>query len=464
LLPAGLSLGALLGCLSLARPDCREQGCSSEGYQCNEQTGLCELPAPLLEVALENEPAPASDAVAQEAGLGARRGGAAADAADAVPVPLVDGSSSCVAGERRSCETAYPANTGCRAGTETCQPSADGQSTDWGACQSDTAPALRNCADSSDNDCDGLADNTLDAVCQCVPGSQRACGRATCRGLQSCRISEDGSSSAWEECTPPTFGEPRALLGLGFAEQDVWGPALSADGRTLFVSTGVPEDLFVATRVDRGRTFGPLSAIVELNTPEPEGTPFLSADGLTLYFFGIRAGGGDRDLWLARRASPSAAFGAAVLLGGINSPEPDQKPWLSADELTLVFDSTRPSRFAATNLWLATRASRDVDFGTPSELPGINSDAIEEGPTLSADQLEVYFVSDRPGSAGGLDIWGAQRERVDEPFGEPSPIESVNSPLDDLDLALSSDGQELFFSSARSEGLQQIYHASRTCQ
>lgn len=348
---------------------------------------------------------------------------------------------------------------------QTCQASPAGLSAGWGPCQGSIGPGLRNCADSSDNDCDGLGDNALDAVCQCVPGSQRPCGRATCRGQQGCLISEDGSSSAWEACVPPTFAEPQALLGLGFSEQDVWGPALSSDGRTLIVSTGALEDLFLATRPDSGRTFGPLSALAEVNTAEAEGTPFLSADGLTLYFFGIRAGGGDRDLWLARRVSLAAAFAAAAPMTSVNSPEPDQKPWLSSDELTLVFDSTRPSRFAATNLWLATRASREVDFGSPTELPGINSDAIEEGPTLSADQLEVYFASDRAGGGGGgLDIWGARRDRLDEPFGEPFPMEGLNSFLDDLDLALSSDGQELFFSSARSDGLQQIYRSTRTCQ
>jgi hypothetical protein len=464
-----------LGCLDLPRPDCRQEGCSTEGYLCNELSGLCELPSLPVTVALGNEPAgsdadTATDSSVADGTAGKRPPG---DSDTPVPEQLIEAgpdvntllAPSCTPGDVQPCETAHPAGTRCRPGTQTCSVPPDGGAADWGACVASNGPGLRNCADSSDNDCDGLPDNTLDGVCECVPGSQRACGRATCRGQQGCLISEDGSSSTWEPCLEPTFGEPQALLGLGFSEQDVWGPALSQDGRTLLVSTGDPEDLYLAARPDRGRSFGPLSALAEVNTADPEGTPFLSADGLTLYFYGIRAGGGDRDLWAARRGDATAEFGVAAPLASVNSAQPDQKPWLSPDELTLVFDSTRPSPFGATNLWLATRASRDVDFASPIELPGVNSNAIEEGPTLSVDQLEVYFVSDRAGGGGGgLDIWGARRERLDEPFGEPFPIESVNSSLDDLDLALSSDGQELFFSSARSEGLQQIYRSNRVCQ
>jgi hypothetical protein len=468
-----LALCTVLGCLDLSRPDCTQAGCSVEGYACNSQTRLCEPPStPAVVVGLEPAATPVqSDAGGADASTDARSADASTDAADAgagveLDVCSAELSDACVCRptEQRACGPSYPAGAHCRAGTQACQAAMDGRSTSWSECEGAVGPLPRNCADSADNDCDGRADNTQDSVCQCVPGAQRTCGGAACRGSQPCIISEDGTRSSWGDCALPRFGEPQAVLGLGFAEQDIWGPALSSDGRTLLVASGDPEDLFLATRPDRGQTFGALSPLTELNTPEAEGTPFASGDGLTLYFYALRAGvTGDRDLWVASRATPTDSFGTAAALAGVNSAETDQNPWLSPDGLTLVFDSTRSAGFGQANLWMATRSSSSDTFGTPSEVPGVNSDAVDEGATLSADQLEIFFDSNRPGGAGNLDIWRAQRDRIGEPFGAPLPLDSVNSFGDELDLALTLDGTELFFSSERA-GVYQIYRSSRSCQ
>jgi hypothetical protein len=93
-----------------------------------------------------------------------------------------------------------PPNVGiCKTGTSRC---VNGQ---FGACEGAVERAARNCGSPSDNDCDGTPDNTVDATCQCVPGSVRACnthpgdGRGVCRaGSQTCV--NNTTSTFWGAC------------------------------------------------------------------------------------------------------------------------------------------------------------------------------------------------------------------------------------------------------------------------
>jgi len=438
-----------------------EGGCAcTEPVACGplEAVGIC---VPGVSSCINGQPGQCTGAVER----GARDCASADDNdCDGVPDNTLDSVCTCTIGEQRSCGAAsYPPGARCRRGTQTCEASPNSLSTTWSACEGEVRPQRRNCADSGDNDCDGAPDNGH-AECECEPGTTQACGSAVCSGVRTCTSLDDGTRSRWSACTSPEFAAPQPVQGLGLSG-DIWGPALSRDGRSLIVSAGVPEDLFQATRTDTGRTFSTASALSAINTAEPEGTPFLSDDGLSLYFYAIRAGiTGDRDLWVSTRPSPGGAFGTAAPLGGVNGASTEQKPWLSPDELTVVFDSTRSSRWGGTNtnLWTARRASRGGAFGAPAEVPGVNTGATEEGATLSVDLLEIYFASDRDGGAGDLDVWVATRERPGDAFGEPFALEVVNSEAGDLDLALTADGSELFFSSSRS-GPQQIYRARRSC-
>src|SRR5262245_54451807 len=84
-----------------------------------------------------------------------------------------------------------------------------------------------------------------------------------------------------------------------------------------------------------------------INTALSENSPALSPDGLSLYFESARAGGsGGRDLWVSRRTTQTAAWGAPVNLGAtINSSVDDRYPAFSADGHRLYFTSPRPGGF-----------------------------------------------------------------------------------------------------------------------
>jgi len=88
-------------------------------------------------------------------------------------------------------------------------------------------------------------------------------------------------------------------------------------------------------------------------------------------------------------------------------------------------------------------------FGQPKNIgPTINSSDFDGGPSVSADDLSLYFISDRPPSAGG-DIWMATRASASEPFANPQRLgPEVNSPNSEGAPSILADGLELFFDRA----------------
>lgn len=75
----------------------------------------------------------------------------------------------------------------------------------WSDCRGAVYPSARRCDSKEDNDCDGQADDTVDAVCACAVGSSEPCDteprRGNCKaGERRCVLAPDGQSSAFGAC------------------------------------------------------------------------------------------------------------------------------------------------------------------------------------------------------------------------------------------------------------------------
>lgn len=126
--------------------------------------------------------------------------------------------------------------------------------------------------------------------------------------------------------------------------------------------------------------------------------PRLSADGLTLYFVRGKAGdedGGSADIVFSRRSFES--WSPPQPLPGVNSDADDLGPELSADGRTLYFYSNRAGGQGGYDLWMARRDDELTSFAAPENLgPAVNSAYNEYGPAVCADGSTLYFASNRP--------------------------------------------------------------------
>jgi Tol biopolymer transport system component len=163
-------------------------------------------------------------------------------------------------------------------------------------------------------------------------------------------------------------------------------------------------------------------------------------------------------------ATADFTFGTPTNLGPVvNSPGADGSPNISADGLTLYFDSLRPSGFGDWDIWVATRENIDDDWSAPEPLPApVNSVSADAGPSISADGLSLYFASKRSGGFGSFDIWVTRRKTTEEPWGEPENLgPPVNSGTYDNHPNISADGLTLYFGSLSWFGLYDLYVTER---
>ena len=270
-------------------------------------------------------------------------------------------------------------------------------------------------------------------------------------------VSNGGTSGS--VCSDTEFSAPTLVSELEL-EGNLWGPSLSSDGLTLYFaveSDSDPGDLYRAVRRDRASAFAAPTPITELNTDGAEGTPYATVYGV--FFFSDRQG--EPDIWRAVRAL-DGSFPAPELVPAVNSTEADFLPCLSWDGLRLLLGSYRGGAVGSSDLWVATRPTLTGSFAAPLPLSELNTGAREEGASLTEDDLQIYFTSDRAGGAGGLDIWQASRYNVQSGFSPPVNLTTVNGPDEDADVHVSRDGTEIFFSSSRS-GRSRIWRAERGC-
>jgi len=100
-----------------------------------------------------------------------------------------------------------------------------------------------------------------------------------------------------------------------------------------------------------------------------------------------------------------------------------------------------------------TSAEQFSDWSAPQNLgPLVNSTTTEQHPALSPDGLSLYFVSDRPGGAGGTDLWASHRDRPTSAWQAPVPITALNSPSSEFAPGFDPTGRWLFFGSEREGG------------
>ena len=194
---------------------------------------------------------------------------------------------------------------------------------------------------------------------------------------------------------------------------------------------------------------------------------------------------GGNDIYVSHRQNKREDFGPSgwqepINLGSpINSSGGEQMGCVFEDEITgittLYFNSNRSGN---QDIYAST-LQPDGTFGQPQPITELNTAATEQQVTISRDGLEMYFISDRPGSTpnpdSGVsgppgqpspDIWVSTRASTSDPWGTPQNLDvfnqalggaAINSPFHDGRPSLSFDGGTLYFFSAFRQGNQSAF-------
>ena len=185
------------------------------------------------------------------------------------------------------------------------------------------------------------------------------------------------------------------------------------------------------------------------NISDIEGSPSISADGLSLYFTRIgSAMMSEADIYVTQRATVSDPWGEPVKLGpAVNSSYYDGEPSISNDGLSLYFGSQRPGGSGGADIWVTTRATTSDPWGEAVNLgPTINTEVDDVDVCISADGLSLYIDSFRDGGYGSTDIWVAKRETLSDPWSEPINLGPTINTTGESAPSISADGLVLFFS------------------
>ncbi len=205
--------------------------------------------------------------------------------------------------------------------------------------------------------------------------------------------------------------------------------------------------------------------VIEVNTSFEEWSPFLSFDGLTLYFARVRTSDSYYGrIFEATRNEPTGPFtNVREVPGMINSLLNGHVfcPWVSCDNLRMYYNTQEAG--VGWRLWFSERKTASDPWPLGKEIPELNAvGKYIHMAKLTADERIIFFQGyDIPGDKGGHDIWMASRSDKSMPFQYIRNLTEINTSSEEAHPGISSDGLTLYFTSDRN-GSEQLFKATRT--
>jgi hypothetical protein len=223
-------------------------------------------------------------------------------------------------------------------------------------------------------------------------------------------------------------------------------PYLSYDGLSLYFqeyySSSVKACIFEAKRSQPSGAFTSVSKVLSGNTHIA--SPWVSPDNLRMYYYE------ESNPWrikVSQRTSVNDSWSQGSIVQGLPSSS-ICSPSLSADELTIVFNNPNVGGW---DMYMATRSSKDLAFDNIRSLSELNTAGFDSRPFISSDALSIYW-------ANGGQIFEATRSSLGDQFGNIQILSALNMPgLSNDHPSISSDGTAIYFTGVAAGQLGDIY-------
>ena len=273
-----------------------------------------------------------------------------------------------------------------------------------------------------------------------------------------------------EALAHPVPFNPQNLGGAVNSKDDEYLPSLTAVGQTLVFTRRFPrkattiadtkdeEDLYASTWTD-GQWSRAERMPEPVNSNDNEGAQCISQDGRIMFFTACnrKDGGGRCDLYMC--VNKSGKWSKPRNLGStVNSGAWEGQPTFSIDGKTLYFVSNRKGGYGGMDIWKTTfengRWTEPVNLG-----PTVNSQWDEMSPFIHFDDRTLYFSSNRPEGMGGYDLFVSFKlfvsscEYDEGTWSTPKNLGyPINTEGDDNNLIVSADGRTAIYASDRKGG------------
>ena len=242
-----------------------------------------------------------------------------------------------------------------------------------------------------------------------------------------------------------------------------YSPTISADGNTMIYQSDFLEKnsykIFMRSKTMDGWTQPIL--LDRVCSKADDGGPFITYDQNYLIISSTRKGGmGDVDLWMSQREGE--LWSEPINMGEpINSKGYDGFASLSPDGNTIYFVRECPEKTKGGNdkfgLFTATRDGEGEPWSEPEKMPApINSEYSEFGPIILADNITLIFSSTRHGGSGSYDLYKVEKQ-FDGSWTKPVNLGSfINTPQEDKLITIPASGEILYYAKAL-PGKKEIY-------
>ncbi len=303
-----------------------------------------------------------------------------------------------------------------------------------------------------------------------VSGDPRAA-----KGIQQCEFAKElrKKPSRYQVQNELLLNSPEYDFATGWADREYNTIYFSssrqgAQGSEIDERTGESfQDIFEATRDQKGKWSEPARLTYRVNTIHSEATPYVTSDGNMLFFTRCEHTKEENkgcDVFMARKAEKSWSTAQLVPLKNKQSSENTTvgHPAFSPAEDFIIFASDMPGGQGGRDLWIAPFDKASRTAGPPVNLgPSINTPGDEMFPYVRKDGV-LFFASNGHLGMGGLDIFKAEVTGTNQWGNVENMGAPINSTGHDFAMIWEGDAERGYFTSDRpgGRGMDDIYSFS----